>query len=103
MTEVKGRDYLPKEPPRLLGGESPLLDEVVEQLSAGHVLKHEVQVLPVFIHVVQTQHVLVLDQLHDRDLTLHLLQHGLAQLFLVDDLDGHLLPQHAVGSQLDQT
>ncbi len=44
----------------------------------------------------------VLDELHDGDLPLHLLQHRLCQLVLVDDLDGDLLPQHAVGAQLDK-
>ncbi len=45
----------------------------------------------------------MLDELHDGDLPLHLLQHGLGQLVLVDDLDGHLLAQHAVGAELHQT
>ena len=44
----------------------------------------------------------MLDELHDGDLALDLLQHRLGQLVLVDDLDGHLLPQHAVRPQLDQ-
>ena len=44
----------------------------------------------------------MLDQLHDGDLPLDLLQHRLRQLVLVDDLDGHLLPQHAVRPQLDE-
>ena len=65
-------------------------------------LQHQVEVLPVLVHVVQTQHVLVLDQLHDGDLALHLLQHRLTELLLVDDLDGHLLAEDAVGAQLDQ-
>ena len=42
-------------------------------------------------------------QLHYGDLTLHLLEDGLRQLVLVDDLDRHLLAQNAVGAQLDQT
>ena len=44
----------------------------------------------------------MLDELHDGDLALDLLQHRLGQLVLVDDLDGHLLPQHAVRPQLHQ-
>ena len=44
----------------------------------------------------------MLDELHDGDLALDLLQHRLGQLVLVDDLDGNLLPQHAVRTQLDQ-
>ena len=102
VTKVKSGDNLPKESPRFLGGQSAFLDEVVEQLPAGDVLKHQVEVLPVLVHVVQRQHVLVLDQLHDGDLPLHLLQHGLAQLLLVDDLDGDFLPQHTVGAQLNK-
>ena len=44
----------------------------------------------------------MLDELHDGDFSLHLLQHGLGQLVLVDDLDGHLLAEHAVGAELHQ-
>ena len=60
------------------------------------------QVLPVLVDVVEPEDVGVLDELHDGDLPLHLLQHRLGQLVLVDDLDGHLLPQHAVRAKLDQ-
>ena len=45
----------------------------------------------------------MLDQLHDGDLPLDLLQHRLRQLVLVDDLDGHLLAEHAVRPQFDET
>ena len=44
----------------------------------------------------------MLDELHDGDLPLDLLQHRLRQLVLVDDLDGHLLAQHAVRPQFDE-
>ena len=60
------------------------------------------QVLPVLVDVVEAEDVCVLDELHDGDLALDLLQHRLGQLVLVDDLDGNLLPQHAVRAQLDQ-
>ena len=42
MTKVEGGDDLSEEPPGLLGGEAALLDEVVEQLPAGHVFQHQV-------------------------------------------------------------
>ena len=58
--------------------------------------------LPVLVDIVQREDVLMLDELHDGNLPLDLLQHGLAQLLLVDDLDGHLLAHHAVGTQLHQ-
>ena len=103
VAEVEGGDDLPKESSCFFGGQATFLDEVVEQFPSADVLQDQVQVFSVLVHVVQRQHVLVLDQLHDGDLPLHLLQHGLAQLLLVDDLDGHLLPQHAVCSKLDQT
>ena len=45
----------------------------------------------------------MLDELHDGDLSLDLLQNGLSQFVLVDDLDRHLLVQDAVGAQLNQT
>ena len=45
----------------------------------------------------------MLNELHDGNLPLDLLQHGLAQLLLVDDLDGDLLPQHAVCAELDKS
>ena len=45
----------------------------------------------------------MLDQLHDGDLPLHLLQDRLGQLVLVNDLYGHLFAQDAVGGQLDET
>ena len=61
------------------------------------------QVLPVLVDVVEAEDVCVLDELHDGDLALDLLQHRLGQLVLVDDLDGNLLPQHAVRTQLDET
>ena len=44
----------------------------------------------------------MLDELHDGDLPLDLLQHRLRQLVLVYDLDGHLLAQHAVRPQFDE-
>ena len=103
MTEVKGGDDLPKEPPRLLRSKPSFLHEVVKEFSARHVFQHQVQIFAVFIHVVQTQHILVFDQLHDRNFPLHFLEHRLTELLLVDDLDGHLLPKNAVGPQLDQT
>ena len=65
-------------------------------------LQHQVQIFSVLVNIVQTQHVLMLDQLHDGNLPLHLLQHWLAQLLLVDDLDGHLLPQDTMSPKLDQ-
>ena len=43
------------------------------------------------------------DELHDGDLPLDLLQDGLGEFVLVDDLDGHLLAQDAVGAELHQT
>ena len=103
VTEVKSRDNLPKESPRLLRCQPAFLDEVIEELPARDVLQHQVEVLPVLVHVVQGQHVLVLYQLHDSDLPLHLLQHGLTQLLLVDDLDGDLLPQYTVSAQLNKS
>ena len=103
VTKVKSRYNLPKESPRFLRSQPAFLDEVVEQLPARDVLQHQVEVLPVLVHVVQGQHVLVLYQLHDSDLPLHLLQHGLTQLLLVDDLDGDLLPQHTVSAQLNKS
>ena len=102
MTEVKRGDNLPKESSGFLRSQPTFLDEVVEEFPARDVLQHQVEVLPVLVHVVQGQHVLVLYQLHDGDLPLHLLQHGLTQLLLVDDLDGDLLPQHAVSAQLNK-
>ena len=45
----------------------------------------------------------MLDELHDGDLSLDLLQNGLSQFVLVDDLDRHLLVQDAVGAELNQT
>ena len=56
--------------------------------------------LPVLVDIVEREDVLMLDELHDGNLPLDLLQHGLAQLLLVDDLDGHLLAHHTVGTQL---
>ena len=103
VTEVKRGDNLPKESSCFLRSQPTFLDEVVEEFPARDVLQHQVEVLPVLVHVVQGQDILVLNQLHDRDLSLHLLQHGLAQLLLVDDLDGDLLPQHAVCAELDKS
>ena len=60
------------------------------------------QVFPVLVDVVEPEDVRVLDELHDGDLALHLLQDGLGQLVLVDDLDGHLLAEDAVGAELHQ-
>ena len=60
------------------------------------------QVLPVLVDVVESEDVRVLDELHDGDLPLDLLQHRLRQLVLVDDLDGHLLAEHAVRAQFDE-
>ena len=130
VTEIQSRDNLPKKSPRFLGREAALLDEVVEQFSPTHVLQHQVQVLeithafvmqifakfhseylchlkcfvhlPVLVDIVQREDVLMLDELHDGNLPLDLLQHGLAQLLLVDDLDGNLLAHHTVGTQLHQ-
>ena len=59
--------------------------------------------LPVLVDIVEREDVLMLDELHDGNLPLDLLQHGLAQLLLVDDLDGDLLPQHAVCAELDKS
>lgn len=42
VTEVKGGNDLPEEPPGLLGGETALLDQVVEELAPGDVFKHQV-------------------------------------------------------------
>ena len=103
MAEVEGGDDLPEESSCFFRCQATFLDEVVEQFPSTDVLQDQVQVLSVLVHVVQRQHVLVLDQLHDGDLPLHLLQHRLAELLLVDDLDGHLLPQHAVCPELHQT
>ena len=103
VTEVKGGDDLSEEPPCFLGGQTTLLDEVIKELPTTHVLQHEIQVLPVLVHVVEGEDVLVLDQLHDGDLPLDLLQHRLAEFLLVDYLDGHLLADDAVCSQFYQT
>ena len=94
---------MPKGSSGFLGSQPAFLDEVIEEFPARDVLQHQVEVLPVLVHVVQRQHVLVLYQLHDSDLPLHLLQHGLAQLLLVDDLDGDLLPQYTVSAQLNKS
>lgn len=75
MTEVQRRDDLPKEFARLLGRQAALLHQIVEQLAAGHVLQHQVQVLFVLVHIGQAEHVRMVDQLHDGDFALHLLAH----------------------------
>lgn len=103
VTKVKGGDDLAKESSGFLRSQPSFLDEVVKQFTSTHVLQHEIQVFPVLVHVVKTQDILVLYQLHDGNLPLDLLQHRLAELLLVDDLDGHLLPQHTMGPQLDQS
>ena len=91
MAKVEGGDDLSEEPPRLLRGQPALLDEVVEQLTPRHVLQHQVliqfstvqyssvhkttyQVFSVLVNIVQAEHVLVLDQLHDCNLALNLIQ-----------------------------
>lgn len=90
VAKVEGGDDLSEEPPRLLGGQPALFDEVVEQLAPRHVLQHQVlkqlnyspmyfsaqhyQVFSVLVNIVQAEHVLVLYQLHDCNLALNLIQ-----------------------------
>ena len=102
VTEVQGGNYLSKKSSCFFWSKASFLHEVIKELASTDVLKDQVEVLPVLVDVVQREDVLVLDQLHDGDLPLHLLQHGLAQLLLVDDLDGDFLPQHTVGAQLNK-
>ena len=103
VTEVQGGNNLSKESSRFFRSKAPLLHEVVEQLATADVLQDQVEVLPVLVDVVEGEDVLVLDQLHDGYLPLHLLEHRLTELFLVDDLDGNLLPHHTVSTKLHQT
>ena len=72
MAKVESGYDLLEELARLLDGQPRLLDQVVEQLAARHVLEHQIQVLLVLVHVVEAQHVRMLDQLHYGDLALHL-------------------------------
>ena len=60
------------------------------------------QVFSVLVDVVEPEYVRVFDELHDGDLPLDLLQDGLGELVLVDDLDRDLLAQYAVGPELHQ-
>ena len=103
VTEVQGGNYLSKKSSCFFWCEASLLHEVIKQLATADMLQDQVEVLPVLVDIVQGQDVLVLDQLHDGYLPLHFLEYGLAQLLLVDDLDGHLLPYHAVSAKLYQT
>ena len=72
MTEVEGGDDLSEEPSGFFGRESALLDEIVEEFAAGNVLQDQIEILFVLVHVVKTQDVRVLDQLHYGYLPLHL-------------------------------
>lgn len=42
MAEIEGGDYLPEELPGLFRGQTAFFHQIVEQLSAGHVFKHQV-------------------------------------------------------------
>lgn len=42
VTEIQRGDNLPEELPRLLGRESSLFHEIVEQLTTGNVLQHQI-------------------------------------------------------------
>ncbi len=53
--------------------------------------------------LVETNHIGVLDELHELDLLEHLGLGGLVQLLLVDDLDRHLLASEHVAGQLDHS
>ena len=102
VAKVQSGDNLPEESPGLFRRQSALFDQVIEEFSSGNVFQHQIEVSFVLVHVVQPQHVRMLDQLHDGDLAFDLLQHGLGQLVLVDDLDGHFFVQHAMRGQLHE-
>ena len=72
----------------------------------GHILGTlciNLQVFLVLVDVKESKYVRMFDQLHDGDLALHLGEHRLRQLLLVDDLDGNLLTLDHVSSNFDQS
>ena len=89
------------QPEALLSVQPALADDVVEQLSSLDVFQHEVQSVFCLQHVVQFEHVRVLDEFEYGYLALHLLpQLRLAvQVLLVDDLERHLEARVLVSAQ----
>lgn len=64
--------------------------------------QYEVEKFFVLIHIEETENVRMLDEFHDGNLTLDLLQHRLGQFATIDDLDGDFLASYTVDAQLDQ-
>lgn len=61
-------------PERLVAGQAALLENVIEELTAVHVLHDNKQVPSRLPHVMQLHHVGMIDQLQDSYLALHLHQ-----------------------------
>lgn len=72
VTKVQRRNDLPEKLSRLLRRQSSFFHQIIEELTAGHVFQHQVQVLLVLVHIGQAEHVRMVDQLHDGDFPFHL-------------------------------
>ena len=101
MAVLQAEHYLCRESEALLSVQPSFADYVVEQLPSLDVLEYEVQAVLRLQHVVQLEHVRVLDELEYGYLSLDLLpQLGLAvEVLLVDDLERHLEARVLVSAQ----
>mmetsp|Transcript_25481 Transcript_25481/g.64197 ORF Transcript_25481/g.64197 Transcript_25481/m.64197 type:complete len:235 (-) Transcript_25481:648-1352(-) len=94
-------DDLLKKPASLRLPQPQFVHDVVEQLTAGHILHHHEKIRRRVQQLVQTNHVRVVQQLQDGDFSAHFFVHvhGL-HLQLVHDFDRHLLSRQGMLGEL---
>ena len=80
-----------------------LAEQIVEKLASLDMLEHEKQIIGRIIHIVEPQHIGMVQKLHDGDFSLKFLLHRRARLksILGDDFDRNFEATISVKAELD--